>query len=515
MPRFLGSLVAVAVAAALLAGWTSGSRAAPKTVGAPAASGTLTMTVGGDPGNLDPHLSIIAPAIAVNNFLYDALVYVSGPGTVSSGLARTWKVVSSKRVDFTLRSGVTCSDGSRLTASVVKRNIEFIANPANRSPLIGVGVPAGATVSANNGTGQIVVTSKVPNPFMLQGLALVDIVCAAGLDDRTKLTRGAIGSGPFRLVEAVSGDHYTVAARTGYRWGPGGATTAAPRLPARVVLRVVSNETTAANLVLTGGVNVAQIVGDERARLNRAGLFRRVLASSPVMFFFNQKAGRPAADARVRRALVQAVNLQQVGSVATSGRGIRATTLPNVQYTPCPGDSVTGTVPAYNPAAARAVLSSTAPSLKVIFPTDAGVSALSPAMELAQQQWLTAGARVTLSGTTSVALQGALFGTGDWDVAVLSIGVSTPAQLRPFFSGPSPVLNFSAIDNSTYRTATARAVRRVGRAGCRFWLEGERALFRAANLAPTSALSVGIYGNKATFTTNAGGVVPTSLRLTG
>ena len=86
---------------------------------------------------------------------------------------------------------------------------------------------------------------------------------------------------------------------------------------------------------------------------------------------------------------------------------------------------------------------------------------------------------------TSVALQGALFGTGDWDVAVLGIGVSTPAQLRPFFSGPlRPCSNFSAIDNSTYRTAAARAVRRVGRAGCRFWLDGERALFRAANLAP-------------------------------
>ena len=229
-----------------------------------------------------------------------------------------------------------------MTATVVKRNIEFIGNPANRSPLIGVGVPAGATVTANNGTGQIVVTSTVPNPFMLQGLALVDMVCTAGLDDRTMLTRGALGSGPFRLVEAVSGDHYTVAARSGYRWGPGGATTAAPRLPARVVLRVVSNETTAANLVLTGGVNVAQIVGDERARLNRAGLFRRVLAARRSMFFFNQKAGRPAADARVRRAIVQAVNLQQFGTVATSGRGLRDATLPKCSTRRAPATASRG-----------------------------------------------------------------------------------------------------------------------------------------------------------------------------
>src|SRR4029078_3139489 len=121
------------------------------------------------------------------------------------------------------------------------------------------------------------------------------------------------------------------------------------------------------------------------------------------------------------------------------------------------------------------VLSRTSPSLKVIFPTDAGVS-ITPAMELAQQQLSAAGAKVTLQGMSTVALQGALFGTGDWDIAVLGIGVSSPAQLNSSLSGPSPPngVNFSVIDNAAYRVAAARATRRVGGVGGKCWLARDR-----------------------------------------
>jgi peptide/nickel transport system substrate-binding protein len=113
-------------------------------------------------------------------------------------------------------------------------------------------------------------------------------------------------------------------------------------------------------------------------------------------------------------------------------------------------------------------------------------------------------------------LQGALFGTGDWDVAVLGIGVTSPAQLTPFFAGPAPPkgTNFSTVDNADYRGAVARANRRVGAAGCKYWLDGERALLKAGDIAPSTAVTVGVYGRKAAFALNAAGVVPTSLRLT-
>ena len=92
---------------------------------------------------------------------------------------------------------------------------------------------------------------------MLQGIGFVQMICSKGLADRSSLARGANGSGPYTLVSAVPGDHYTFQVRKNYTWGPGGSTTATNGLPAKVTLKVVTNETTQANLVLTGGLNLA------------------------------------------------------------------------------------------------------------------------------------------------------------------------------------------------------------------------------------------------------------------
>ena len=99
-------------------------------------------------------------------------------------------------------------------------------------------------------------TTEQPVPFLLQSTgAGLFIVCAQGLADRTILATGTDGTGPFVLEEAVPNDHYTFRARDDYTWGPDGATTDAPGFPSEAVLRVVENESTAANLLLSGEVN--------------------------------------------------------------------------------------------------------------------------------------------------------------------------------------------------------------------------------------------------------------------
>ena len=77
--------------------------------------------------------------------------------------------------------------------------------------------------------------------------------------------------------------------------------------------------------------------------------------------------------------------------------------------------------------AARRALSSH-PSLKLLYPTDGGAG-FAPAMTLAQAQLSAAGASATLNGTTTPNLQATLFGSGNWDVALVPLGVSAPTQL--------------------------------------------------------------------------------------
>ena len=505
-------ILVIAAAAVLLSLTTSAIGSSTRHTAGP--SGSATLAVPTDPGNLDPQLTIVGAARYVDTFAYDTLVNLTGPGKLASGLAQSWKVVSPKKVEFTLRPNITCSDGSKMTASVVKKNLDFVGNPANKSPLLGLFMPINATVTANNGARSVVVATPSPNPFMIQGLALVQLICSKGLANRAILDHGTDGTGPYKLTGAVPGDHYSFSVRKGYTWGPGGATTATAGMPAKVTLKVVTNESTAANLLLTGGLNVASIGGPDRTRLNAAKLFNIVSPAQPNELFFNENPGHPAANPAVRKALVQALNLNQIGTVATSGRGLKMTQLSLQNFTPCAGNSVSGNVPAYNPSAAKSVLSG-AGTIKLLYATDAGPT-YPPAAELMQQQLSSAGAKVALEPQSTASLQGTIFGTGDWDVVIIGIGVANPSQFTSLVSGPAPPhgTNFAGIANAGYKQSVARANRRVGTAGCKYWLAAESSLFKAADVAPLQVTTSATYGKGMSFSLGLQGPVPTSLRLT-
>ena len=352
------------------------------------------MAIATDPGNLDPHLTLLGAARTVGSFTYDTLVNVVGPGSSGTG---TWRG----------RGGSRSREARRVHAPSghhVLRRQRDDGNRGQAEPRLrrqpgeqvaatsGSASPSARPSTANNGTGTVVVYDQSPNPFMIQGLGLVQMVCSRGLENRSLLDRGALGSGPYRLVESVSGDHYTFQVRNGYRWGPNGATTAAQRLPARVILRVVPNETTAANLLLTGG---PQRRDDPRRRARPAQRAGTTSGGSTIAFptelFFNQKQGQPGADATVRRAIVQAMNLRQFGTVVTSGRGVRGDAAHEAGRHAVPRQHRRGHVPAYNPGAARSVLNGRGTRLRLIYPTDAGIATINSAMELVQQQLSAAG----------------------------------------------------------------------------------------------------------------------------
>ena len=162
-------ILVIAAAAVLLSVTTAAVGSSSRQAAGP--SGSATAIVPTDPGSLDPQLTIVGAARYVDTYAYDTLVNVTGPGKLVSGLAQSWKVVSPKQVQFTLFKGITCSDGTQMTATVVKQNLDFVGNPANKSPLLGLFMPIGATVTANNGTRTVTVTTSTPQPFMIQGLA--------------------------------------------------------------------------------------------------------------------------------------------------------------------------------------------------------------------------------------------------------------------------------------------------------------------------------------------------------
>ena len=515
--KLTATALGLCVTTALLAGCGGGSDAPGASSGGGGGSeyadgGTFTMAIAGDPGKLDPQSSASSQLFAVNQLAYDNLVSVDGKtGEIESQLAKDW-AVDGKTVTFTLNDGITCADGSDFTASTVADNIAYVGDPKNKSPYLGTFLPAGANAKADDAAGTVTVTLAQPAPFVLNGFGSLPMVCESGMKDRKGLADSAAGTGPYELSEAVPGDHYTYQIRDGYTWGPDGATTAEDGLPDTIVMKVIQNEGTAANLLISGEINAATIQGPDAKRLEAQDMFH---TSTPAMAgeqWYNHDDGNETADAEVRMGLTQALDFSQLASVATADAGGPATTFAALEPVACPGDSIGPALPAQDVDAAKAALDGK--KLTFLYSSAAG-SALAAAAELAVQQWEAAGATVTAKGVDETALQGAIFGTGDWDIAWVPLNVNSPDQLVPFLSGPGLAdggTNFSGIDNQEYADGVAAATRTNGVEGCDSWLEAESALVAAADIVPFANNEVKTFGSGAEFD-YPGTFAPTSIRM--
>ncbi|MDR2348728.1 MAG: ABC transporter substrate-binding protein, partial [Bifidobacteriaceae bacterium] len=196
--------VAIATATATLFSLAACSQENPDQDGA--AGKTFTLAVSADPGALDPSLGISSPLLWASRFTYDPLIHFDLEGQAHSGLASEWEQLEDKLV-FTIKDGVKCSDGSDFTAETAAANINFVADQANASPLLGTILPVGASAAAEGQT--LTVTLGQPAPFALSAISDFVMVCDAGLQDRSQLAGATIGTGPYELAEAVPGDHYT------------------------------------------------------------------------------------------------------------------------------------------------------------------------------------------------------------------------------------------------------------------------------------------------------------------
>ncbi|SFI62340.1 peptide/nickel transport system substrate-binding protein [Amycolatopsis sacchari] len=490
---------------------------------------TFTFVLPGDPGSLDPHFTTLSTALQADKFLYDSLVNLDASGATTAGLAAKWDGDTTKAT-FTLRPGITCGDGTPLTASVVADNINFVGDPNNAAALLGIYVPAGAKATADDAAGTVSVTSPAPDAFLVRNVGTLPIVCGKGMKDRNLLKQGADGTGLFKLTEAVSGDHYTLTRRKDYAWGPGDWKTDTRGLPDTVVLRVVANETTAANLLVSKEVNAAQILGQDRQRLKASGLSEKDMESPFGELWFNQKAGLPGADENVRRALTQALDLTQLGQVLTGGTGKPTTSLVAPGLGPCNGNTI-GPLPAHDVAAAKAALDAAGwvagpdgvrvkngqrLALTFYYPTSVGAGMQSGA-ELVQQQWGAVGVQVDVKGMSNTESTQILAGQGTWHAMLLPLSVSLPSQLVPFLSGPAGAEgnNFAYIQNPQYDAVVQQASNIAGSDGCAKWGEGDRAVVQRLDVVPFVNTVRPIFSQGVTFDLSEGSVAPATIRMLG
>jgi peptide/nickel transport system substrate-binding protein len=522
------SLLAVGFVLALAgAGCGSGDGGSDESVRY-ADGGTYTQMITSDPGNLHPLRAVQIVTNQVLPFAYDTLIGIDQNGRVTSQVAERWKATP-KRVTFTLRPDVTCSDGTKLKASDVAAVFEWVKVPKNQSSVIGNNLPsADYEVKADDAARTVTISMAQPFGFLLQGAGTVPILCPKGLANPKSVARATDGTGPFKLVDSVADDHLTFEARPEYKWGPGGKTNSDPGVPDEVVFRVIQNQSTATNLLLSGELNSADISGPDTARLKGRGFQEVEVLSGPYDLFFNQREGHPGADPKVRQALATALDLEQLMKVITEGEGERPTSLSLLAPRPCRIDTVEGQMPKRDLEAAKALLDEAGwtagpdgkrakdgQPLTITLTFLVGEPAYDAAMELVRSWWGDLGVDVKLESRDANAYTEALFAGNDWDVAGLNLMTTFPSVTTPFVSGPaSPEgQNFSAIQNDEYDRLAQQAAGTVGQEGCEVWAQSEQALFRNFDVVPVAAQVLATYAKGARVAAGLNGIEPTSVRM--
>lgn len=495
----------VAAAGMLLSacgGGTGGSGDNGASGGEPVVDGTLTMAINEDPGNLFRDLNTGATLSYVYPWAYESPVFFDKDGKPHGWLAEKWKDTPTS-LSFTIRKGVKCDDGTDLTAETVANNYRWILDPKNGSPFVGLVIPADAKVQHDNAKRTVTLTTKTPNSFLLPQIGVHPIYCQGALDDPDSVQSATNGTGMFSLTEAVPNDHYTFTRRDEYDWAPEGGNNAdTPGVPKQVVVRVVENPSTRANLLLSGELQMAAVQGPDEARLE--GQTDELYSTDLVTggFAYSQAEGKPTTDENVRIALTKALDLDSLMKVQTADQGERVPGLAVMAPRICDYDAAGPNLPGTDVAEAESMLDDAGwkvgsdgirakggkkLTMKLVYNTRWPETAST--VELIQKQWEAVGVQVDLEGSDYNAFSEKVYAPNasqDFDAVWLSANYNVPNVLSAFISGPTPPKgnNMAAIENPDFDKLVAQTSKYTGTDACGAWEKAEAEMYASADYVP-------------------------------
>jgi peptide/nickel transport system substrate-binding protein len=217
--RRIGALAgAVAVLLTLTACTGSGTSSADAT---PKNGGTLTYASGdAEPTCLDPHVGGNYPQALLASQYIEELVGLDD-GKPTPALATKWTTSDDgKTLTFTLRQGVSFTDGTPFDAAAVVRNIEHVQDPTTASS---TGYLALQSIQKATATDDHTVTLSLsrPDSALLESFsqAWVGMESPKALDRSQKENcESPVGTGPFEITNWKHGDRVTLVQNKDY-WG--------------------------------------------------------------------------------------------------------------------------------------------------------------------------------------------------------------------------------------------------------------------------------------------------------
>ncbi|HEX6355720.1 ABC transporter substrate-binding protein [Actinophytocola sp.] len=302
--------VMAAPLALLLAACSAGSTA---TAGSTDTSLVVAFAV--EPENLDftKTAGAAIPQVLLNN-VYEGLVTVDDDGKIEPALATKWTVSDDQKTyDFTLRDGVTFSNGDKFDADAVKFSIERVKS-AEWTVALKSGMDVVEKVEVVSPTEVKVVLSKPSRDWLFRMTTRIGAMFSPnGVAD---LANTAIGTGPYEVAKWTRGDSIELKARDEY-WGDKPAMKS-------VTFKYFDDPTAMNNALLTGSVNVigSMQAPDSMSQFKNDSRFKVIegITNGEVVLSFNNAAG-PLQDIRIRKAIKYALDRKAIVDTAWNGYG--------------------------------------------------------------------------------------------------------------------------------------------------------------------------------------------------
>lgn len=291
---------------------------APAGTGAATDSGNgrnLVIAVNNNFITLDTHASRDSLTNSVNEIMYESLVRYDDDLNLVPNLAESFAISDDALVyTFKLKEGITFHDGELLTAEVVKANIDRVMNPDKALRQARTFSFAEEINILDDYTLEV----KLRQPYMafLSRLEAFRIISPAALENEDKLPKNPVGTGQFRFVEWVEGDHMTVEKNPDWR-------NADQIQVDTITFKFVPENGTRVAMLETGEADIIYPMPNEMVSKIEANsdLVLEVRDSTVCRYVTMNQNVKPFDDVRVRQALNYAIDKDAFIAVVKGGYG--------------------------------------------------------------------------------------------------------------------------------------------------------------------------------------------------
>lgn len=266
--------------------------------------------------SMDPHNTGDTNSNSVQSAMLEGLLGTDKDGKIINVLSEEHSVSEDALVySFKLKRNVKFHDGEALTADVVKANYERIMND-DTIRLYSRGFNNIDSIEVLNNY-ELIVTLKEPNAGMETRLVSAKILSPKLLEKGTEeIAKNPVGTGPFKFVEWIQGDHLTVERFEEY-WDKADRVKTITYKPVpENGSRVAMLKTGEAHVIYPLPVqNIKELEGNKDLEVV-------TIPSTIARYVSINTTKGPLADVKVRQAFNYAVSKEAFVNVVNSGHGL-------------------------------------------------------------------------------------------------------------------------------------------------------------------------------------------------